>query len=167
MQLGYDDVKPSRQNKPQTGHAAKANTTAKKFIREVRLAAATEQKAGDQLTVTVFQDIKFVDVTGTSKGKGYAGVMKRHNFKGMPASHGTERKHRCSGGIGANAGGRGTARSIKKGKRMAGRMGNVRSTVRNHRLVGIDPENNILLVKGAVPGPSNGYVVVSKAKTKN
>jgi large subunit ribosomal protein L3 len=167
LQLGYDDIKASRQKKPLVGHAAKAGQKPKRFIREVRLAGTPEQKAGDQLTVELFQNIKYVDVVGTSKGKGYAGVMKRHNFKGMPASHGTERKHRCSGGIGANAGGRGTARSIKKGKRMAGHLGHVRSTSRNHLVVGVDQENNLLLVKGSIAGPNNGYVMVAKAKTKN
>jgi len=167
LQLGYDDLKRSRQKAPQIGHAKKASATAKRFIREIRLAEATEKQAGEQLTVDVFDGIQFVDIVGTTKGKGFQGVMRRHGFKGQPASHGCERKHRSPGGIGANSGGRGTSRTIRKGKKMAGHMGFVRCTTRNQRLMGVDKENNILWVKGSIPGPCNGYVVVSRAKVKN
>ena len=166
LQLGYGDVKRTRQLQPEIGHAKKANTTPKRFIREVRIDAAGEYKPGDQLTVEIFKDITFVDIVGTSKGKGFAGVMKRHHFKGMPNSHGCERKHRSPGGIGAMGGPRGRARTIKKGKKMAGHMGAVRRTARNLKVVKVDAENNLLLVKGSIPGVNDGFVMVSKAKTK-
>ena len=167
VQLGFDDVKKSRVKKPAAGHAKKAGTQPKRFVREERLSEPAQLSSGDELTVNVFKDIKYVDVTGTTKGKGYAGVMKRHGFKGMSASHGTERKHRHPGGIGSNSGGGGTGRSIRLGKKMAGHMGLVRSTSRNHQVVGIDEENNLLLVKGPVAGPGNGYVMVYKSRTKS
>jgi len=166
LQIGFDEVKASRRKKPQVGHANKAQTTAKRFVREVRLDQEAEPGPGDELTVEIFADINFVDVVGTTKGKGYAGVMKRHGFKGMPASHGTERKHRHPGGIGSNSGSAGTGRGIRKGKKMSGHMGCVRHTSRNLRVLEIDKENNLLIVKGPVSGPRNGYVMVSKAKTK-
>ena len=135
-----------------------------KFIREVCVSADAEVNAGDVLTVDVFNDIKHVDIKGLTKGKGFAGGMKRHGFKGMPASHGTERKHRSPGGIGGS-GNAGTGRTVKKGKKMAGHMGHVRITSKNHRLIKIDPENNLLLVSGSVPGPNGGYIVIERAKT--
>jgi len=164
LQLGFGQVKKSRQKKPQVGHAGKADTAPKHFIREVRLAEAADQQIGDELTVELFKEVKYVDVTGITKGKGFAGVMKRHGFKGQPASHGTERKHRSPGSISVMPGADG--RSIKKGKKMAGQMGCSTSTTRNLKIVGIDEGNNLLLVKGPVVGPRDGYVVVSKAKTK-
>ena len=168
VQLGFDRVKPSRCMRPQVGHARKANTVPQKFVREIRLVEPTNRSIGDVVTVSVFEDeqIKFVDVVGTTIGKGFQGVMKRHNFGGQPASHGCERKHRSPGGIGAS-GDRGRGRCIKKGKRMAGHMGHSRQTIRNQKLVSIDKDRNLLLIKGAVPGPSGGYVVVSKAKTRS
>jgi large subunit ribosomal protein L3 len=165
VQLGFEQVKRSRRKKPQIGHAKKAHTDCKVFIREVCLDATPEQQVGDELTVDLFQEIKFVDVIGTTKGKGFAGVVKRHGFKGQPASHGVERKHRSPGSIGVVSGN--TGRSIKKGKKMGGHMGHVRRTTRNHVVVGLDQENNLILVKGPIPGPRNGYVVVSQAKTKS
>jgi len=165
LQLGYDDAKPSRHKKPDSGHAAKAGTSPKKFVREIRLAGPGEQQIGDEVTVEAFKEIKYVDVLGSTKGKGFAGVMKRHGFKGMPASHGTERKHRAPGSISMMPGADG--RSIKKGKKMAGHMGCALYTARNHQLVGVDAENHLLFVKGAVPGPNNGYVVVAQARTKS
>jgi len=167
LQLGFDDVKRSRCKKPQIGHAKKAGVSVKRFIREVRLEDQPVQKPGEELNVELFKEIKYVDVTGTSKGKGFAGVMKRHHFKGMCGSHGTERKHRHPGGIGANSGGRGTSRAIRRGKKMGGHMGHVRCTTRNHRIMGIDKENDLLLVKGSIGGPRNGYVVIAQAKTKS
>ena len=135
-----------------------------KFVREVRTETDVPINAGDVLTVEVFNDIKHVDIKGLTKGKGYAGVMKRHGFKGLPASHGTERKHRSPGGIGSSANA-GTGRGIKKGKKMSGHMGNVLITSKNHRLVKIDAENNLLLVSGSVPGPNGGYIIIERAKT--
>ena len=162
VQLGYNDVKPSRRKNPQIGHAQKANSVPKKFVKEMRLPNDTEPeyKVGDSLTVSVFGKDKFVDVVGTSKGKGFAGVMKRHDFHGFPDSHGTERKHRTTGSIGSFTSDRGHGGSIKKGKKMPGHMGNHRVTAKNHSLVAIDEEKNLLVVKGSVPGPSGGYVIV-------
>ncbi|MCD6393087.1 MAG: 50S ribosomal protein L3 [Planctomycetes bacterium] len=166
VQLGFEDVKESRRKKPQVGHAAKANTVAKRFIRECRLAddAEAEYSAGDEVTVSAFADIKYVDVSGTSKGKGFAGGMKRHGFGGFPASHGTERKHRAPGSISSFASDAGHGGNLKKGKKMAGRMGGVRVTTRNHELVSIDAEKNLLVVKGAVPGAAGGYVEIRRSK---
>jgi len=165
IQLGYDDVKPSRRKNPQIEHAKRANSVPKKFVKEMRLPndAEPEYKAGDSLTVSVFAENKYVDVVGTSKGKGFAGVMKRHGFHGFPASHGTERKHRAPGSISSFASDAGHGGSPKKGKKMAGHMGNRRVTTKNHSLVAIDEEKNLLMVKGAVPGPAGGYVIVHSA----
>lgn len=168
LQLGYDDVKPSRVKKPQKGHADKAATAVKRFVREWRLAEQPkeEYKPGSLLDVKIFEGVQYVDVSGVSKGKGFAGVMKRHGFGGQPASHGTERKHRSPGSLSGHGSDRGHGGNIKKGKRMAGHMGMDRVTSRNHKLVWIDSENNLLAVKGAVPGPSGGYVEIRTAKTK-
>jgi large subunit ribosomal protein L3 len=166
VQLGYDDVKPSRRKKPQVGHAQKADAVPKRFVREMRLSNDVEPqyKVGDSITVSVFSEDKYVDVMGTNKGKGFAGVMKRHGFHGFPASHGTERKHRAPGSISSFASDAGHGGSPKKGKKMAGHMGNRRVTTKNHGLVAIDEEKNLLVVKGPVPGPAGGYVVVRSAK---
>ena len=166
VQLGFGDVKPSRRKNPQIGHAQKANTTPKKFIKEMRLPeeGEPEYKVGDSITVSVFEENKLVDVVGTSKGKGFAGVMKRHGFGGFPASHGTERKHRALGSISSFASDAGHGGKPKRGKKMAGHMGNSRVTTKNHRLVAIDEEKNLLVVKGAVPGPAGGYCLVRSAK---
>jgi len=166
VQLGFDDVKPSRALKPQIGHASKAGATPKRFIREVRLtASASDVQPGQTVTVQEFEQVKYVDVIGTSKGKGFAGVMKRHNFSGLPASHGTERKHRSPGSIGGYGTNRGWGGDIKKGKRMAGHMGSARTTTRNHMLVRVDTEQNLLLIQGPVPGANGGYVFVRVSKT--
>lgn len=167
VQLGFDDVKAHRSTLPIIGHAGKAGTGPKAFIREIEMPEQPAAALGDVWTVEVFETAgtKHVDVVGTTKGRGFTGVMKRHHFGGQPASHGTERKHRSPGGIGANAP-RGISRAIKKGKKMAGHMGDVRRTNRNQELVGIDKENNLLLVKGSVPGPNGGYLLVRQAKTR-
>jgi len=166
IQMGFDDVKASRRKNPEIGHAQKANTTPKKFVKEMRMPDETEPeyKVGDSITVSVFADNKFVDVVGTSKGKGFAGVMKRHGFGGFPASHGTERKHRAPGSISSFASDAGHGGSPKRGKRMAGHMGNRRVTTKNHILVAIDEEKNLLVVKGAIPGPAGCYCWVRSAK---
>jgi large subunit ribosomal protein L3 len=166
VQLGYEDTKESRSKKPAAGHAAKAGTAEKRFIREMRLAddAASDFNAGDAVTVSVFVESEFVDVAGTSKGKGYAGVMKRHNFGGFPASHGTERKHRAPGSQASHGTDLGHGGNIKRGKKMAGHMGNCRVTTKNHALVSIDEEKNLLVVTGAVAGPAGGYVIVSTSQ---
>lgn len=166
IQMGFDDVKPARQKAPQVGHARKAQTTPKRFVREWRMPEKTdaEYKAGDAITVSIFADTKLVDITGTSKGKGFAGVMKRHGFGGFPASHGTERKHRAPGSIASMATNAGLSGGLKKGKRMAGHMGHERITSKNHALISIDEEKNLLIVKGNVPGPAGGYCVIKTAK---
>lgn len=167
VQLGFEDVKPHRSTLPIIGHAAKAGTGPKRFVREVRFRESPSVSAGDVWTVEVFTEAgtRFVDVVGTSKGRGFAGVMKRYGFGGQPASHGTERKHRSPGSIGGHANS-GTGRNIKKGKRMPGHMGNVRRTVKNQEIISVDKDNNLLLVKGSIPGPNGGLVIVRQAKTK-
>jgi large subunit ribosomal protein L3 len=167
VQLGFDDVRPHRSTLPEIGHARRAGTAPKRFVREIRLEAPPDGRVGDTVTVEAFQEgqVHYVDVRGTSKGKGFQGGMKRHGFGGQPGSHGTERKHRAPGSIGGHASNLGMGK-IKKGKRMAGRMGAGRVTARCQRLVSVDPEHNVLLIKGSVPGPSGGYVIVRKSKTK-
>jgi len=165
IQLGYDDVKPSRRKRPAQGHAKKAAAVPKKFVREMSLTEQSEYKAGDLISVSAFSQVKYVDVIGTGKGKGYAGVMKRHGFGGFPASHGTERKHRAAGSISSFASDAGHGGNLKKGKKMAGRMGGKRITTKNHQVVSIDTERDLLVVKGAVAGPAGGYVVVRTART--
>jgi large subunit ribosomal protein L3 len=162
VQLGFDDVKASRRTKAAIGHAEKAKTSPKRFVREMRLAdnAKVEFNPGDSLTVSVFADTRNVDVIGTSKGKGFTGPMKRYHFGGMPGSHGTERKHRSPGSQAGYGTDRGHGGDIKKGKKMGGHMGAERVTVKTHRLVSIDSENNLLVVKGSVPGAAGGYVIV-------
>ncbi len=166
VQLGYDDIKPARRKRPAVGHARGAGTVPKRFVREMRLPAGAEPgcRIGDSVTVASFADIKFVDIIGTNKGKGFAGPMKRHGFGGFPASHGTERKHRAPGSQAGTASNAGRSGGAKKGKRMGGQMGNVRVTTRNHPLVSIDDQNNLLVVKGPVPGPPDGYCIVRCSK---
>jgi len=166
IQLGFDEVKPVRRKKPQIGHAKKANAEPKKFVKEMRLPDNVEQKyePGESVTVSVFSEDKSVDVVGTSKGKGFAGVMKRHGFGGFPASHGTERKHRAPGSIASFASDAGHGPGPKRGKKMAGHMGDCRVTTKNHDLVEIDEEKNLLIVKGSIPGPAGGYCIIRSAK---
>lgn len=167
VQVGFGQVKPHRSTKPMIGHARKVDAAPPLAVREVRL--ATDQplpEAGSQITVAAFEGTAWVDVTGTSKGKGFAGVMKRWHFGGQPASHGTERKHRSAGAISSYGTNRGHGGDIKKGKRMAGHLGNDRRTVRNLRLLSIDTERNLLIVRGAVPGANGQVVMVRKSITK-
>jgi large subunit ribosomal protein L3 len=167
VQLGYGDVKASRQKKPAIGHFRNAKTDPKHFIRELRLEESqNEYELGQELDVEVFEQANYVDIVGTSKGKGFAGGMKRHGFGGFPASHGCERKHRAPGSISSYASDAGHGGNLKKGKKMAGHMGNVRVTTKNHKLISIDKDKNIIVVKGAVAGPAGGYVVIKTAKTK-
>lgn len=166
LQLGFEDVKPHRSTIPEIGHARKAQTSPKRFIREIRLDQPTDKSVGDTVTVEIFteQEVKYVDVTGVTKGKGFQGPMKRHGFGGFPASHGTERKHRAPGSIGGHSSNLGTSGGIRKGKKMAGQMGNVRQTIQSQALVEVDLEHNMLLIAGGIPGPKNGYVIVRNAK---
>ena len=165
VQLGFEDCKAKFSTIPLIGHTAKAGVGPKRHFREIRLKEATDRKAGDVVNVSVFDGVQFVDVIGTSKGKGTAGVMKRHHFGGQPASHGTERKHRSPGSLSSRASNRGHTGKPKKGLRMAGHMGSDRVTTRNHPLVKVDAENNLLLIKGALPGPNGGLLFVRKAVT--
>lgn len=160
LQLGFGEAKEKNTSKPLVGHFDKAGSTPKHFVREIRLNAAPEDTVGSDVTVKVFENIKFVDVTGINKGKGFAGVMKRHNFHGLPASHGCSKRHRAPGGLGRQ---NSINKGVPKGKRMSGHMGAVRVTIQALQLVKIDAENNLLLVKGAVPGPNGAYVIVNKA----
>jgi large subunit ribosomal protein L3 len=166
VQLACGDIKPRRSTFQLIGHDAKAGASPKRVHRELRLSddkAAAEFQLGQAVDVKVLENVKYVDVIGISKGKGTAGVMKRHRFKGMFASHGTERMHRHGGSISSHATNRGTGPKPKKGKRMPGRMGNARITMRNLDVVSIDPERNILMVKGAVPGPNQGWLFIRES----
>jgi large subunit ribosomal protein L3 len=165
VQLGFGDVKPHRSTKPMIGHAASASTGPKHVVREIRLSESSDVSRSDVLTVEQFTagDVVFVDVTGISKGKGFTGVMKRHGFGGLGASHGVERKHRSAGSIGGGGAGP-TGRGVRKGKRMAGQHGNVRRTVIGLRLVSVDPENNLMVIRGSIPGPNGSIVFVRQSK---
>ena len=166
VQIGAIDVKAHCATKPQIGHAAKANAAPQRFVREVRLDASAEDvEVGQAVTVEVFDEVKFVDVVGTSKGRGFAGVMKRHNFKGMGDGHGVKRMHRAGGSIASHGSDRGHGGNVKKGKRMAGHMGHARCTTRNHRLIAVDKENDLLLIKGPLPGANGDMVFVRVSKT--
>ncbi|GAA4151501.1 50S ribosomal protein L3 [Phytohabitans flavus] len=165
VQLAFGAVDPRKVNKPRTGHFEKAGTAPRRHIVELRTTDAGEYELGQEVTVEAFGAGTVIDVTGKTKGKGFAGVMKRHGFHGLRASHGVERKHRSPGSIGACA----TPGRVFKGVRMAGRMGSVRYTVQNLTVQAIDPENNLLLVRGAIPGPAGALVLVrtaAKAKPK-
>lgn len=156
VQLGFDDKKRKSAIQAERGHAKKAETEPKRYIREIRQKEASDLAAGATLTVEVFNDIKRVDVTGTSKGRGFAGVMKRHGFKGLRASHGVQRMHRHPGSSGPSA----TPGRTRKGIQKPGQYGNAKVTTRNLEVVRIDPTNNLLLLRGAVPGPNGGYLTV-------
>ncbi len=164
VQLAFGDVKGRNSTLPVIGHDAKAGLTPKRVHREVRLAEgeSANYTPGQELTVELFEDVKFVDVIGTSKGKGYAGTMKRWNFKGQLASHGVERKHRSPGSVGGRSSNLGTGKP-KKGIRMAGQLGNERVTVRSLPVVGVDKEKGLLLVKGPVPGANKSLVMIREA----
>ena len=165
VQIGFGEVKAKFSTFPLIGHTAKAGLGPIKHFREIRLKEATDKTAGESVDVSIFDGVQFVDVIGTSKGKGTAGVMKRHHFGGQPASHGTERKHRSPGSLASRATWRGQSGKPKKGVRMAGHMGVDTVTARNHPLVKLDRDNNLLLIKGALPGPNGGLLFVRKAVT--
>jgi large subunit ribosomal protein L3 len=166
IQLGFEDVKDRRSTKPIIGHCKNTGKTGpKRFFREVRLNGKPTVEAGSTVDVGIFELIKYVDVSGTSKGKGFQGVMKRWNFGGQPGSHGTERKHRSPGGIGGGQGTRGHGRAIRLGKKMAGHLGDEAVTARNLMLVGVDKEKNLLLIKGTIPGANGGMLFIRQAKT--
>ncbi|MHC4975736.1 MAG: 50S ribosomal protein L3 [Planctomycetota bacterium] len=162
VQIGFDDVKARNSTRPMISHDAKAGTTPKRLHREFHVDESELENytPGQTLTVSDLADLAFVDVAGTSKGKGFQGVMKRHNFAGQEASHGVERKHRSGGSIGGGGINLGTGPKLKKGKRMAGHMGDERVTVRSLDVVKIIPEENLILVKGPVPGSNKSMVEV-------
>ena len=158
LQLGFEDQKESRINKPSMGHFKKAGSTPKKKLVEFRNFEG-EYKLGDAITVDIFAEGEFVDVAGTSKGKGFQGVVKRHNFRGVgDATHGQHNRMRAPGSIGAAS----YPARVFKGMRMAGQMGNKRVKVTNLQVLKVFPEKNLLVVKGAIPGPKNSYVIVEK-----
>lgn len=161
VQLGLVEfAKASKRTKPMAGHFAKANADGVKFIKEVKLNGGNgDLKAGDRVLIDQFKPTDKVDVIGISKGRGFAGIVKRHHFKGGPESHGSM-FHRAPGSIGASS----FPSRVFPGMRMAGQMGTDQVTVRNLEVVEIDTDDNILMVKGAVPGPNGGYVVVRPAK---
>ncbi len=161
VQIGYGELKPRNSTMPIIGHDAKAKTAPKRLHREFRTDDTGSYELGQQLGVDLLEPFAFVDICGSSKGKGFQGVMKRHNFAGQEASHGVERKHRSAGSIGGHATNRGTGPKPKKGKKMAGQMGNERVTVRSLEVVKIDAQQGLLLVKGPVPGANKGYLEIS------
>jgi len=162
VQLAYGAIDPRKVNKPEGGHYAKAGVSPRRHLVELRTTDATEYELGQEVTVEAFAVGTPIDVTGKTKGKGYAGVMKRHGFHGLKGSHGVERKHRHPGSIGACA----TPGRVFRGTRMAGRMGNKRFTVQNLTVQAVDLENNLLLVMGAVPGPKGALILVRTAAKK-
>ncbi|MDR2378477.1 MAG: 50S ribosomal protein L3 [Bifidobacteriaceae bacterium] len=159
VQLGYGEANLRKLTQPMQGHFAKAKVEPRRYLAEVRLAESESYKPGQELTAEVFEAGQRVDVAGTTKGKGTAGVMKRHGFAGVGASHGSHRNHRKPGSIGACA----TPARVLKGLRMAGRMGNARQTTLNLLVHAVDVEAGLILVKGAVPGPKGGLVLVRSA----
>ena len=163
VQLAFGDVKPRRVNKPETGHFKKSNTTPSKHLAEMRVDDSSAFSVGQVIQADVFTAGEKVDVTGISKGKGFTGHMKRHNFQGQGGAHGNHKKHRAPGAIGACA----TPARVFKGMRMAGQHGDTRVTTLNLEVVEGDAERGLLLVKGAVPGPTGGLVFVRNAVKGN
>jgi large subunit ribosomal protein L3 len=157
LQLGFDDKKRKSATQAERGHARKVDAEPKRYVREIRQEAPADGVAeGQTLTVEVFNEIQRVDVIGTSKGRGFTGVVKRHGFKGLRATHGVKRMHRHPGSSGPSADPAHTRKGIKK----PGQHGNTRITVKNLKVVRIDPTNNLLLIRGAVPGPNGGYITI-------
>jgi large subunit ribosomal protein L3 len=159
LQLGYGEINPRKVTKPVAGHFRAAGVTPRRYLAELRTSDASEYTLGQEITAETFAAGQRVDVTGKSKGKGTAGVMKRHGFGGLGASHGTQRKHRAPGSIGGCA----TPGRVFKGLRMAGRMGNERTTVQSLTVHAVDTDRGLLLIKGAVPGSKGSLVLVRTA----
>ena len=159
IQLGFGEIDPRKGTKPLQGHFAKAGVAPRRHLAEVRTSEHDSYEVGQELDASTFEAGQSVDVSGNTKGKGFAGVMKRHGFAGVSASHGAHRNHRKPGSIGACA----TPGRIFKGLRMAGRMGGNRRTVQNLRIQAVDTEKGLLLISGAIPGPKNGVVLVRSA----
>ena len=158
IQLGFGNIKTSKLNKPMKGYFSKRNAEPKKKLKEFRVSKLENFKEGNELGLELFKDVKFVDVKSKTIGKGFAGVMKRHNFSGQKASHGVHKVHRAGGSIG-NASYPG---HVFKGQKMPGRMGNEKSTIQSVTIVGLDEEKNYLLVNGSVPGNKGNIVKVQK-----
>jgi large subunit ribosomal protein L3 len=159
VQLGFVEfIKPKRVNQAMTGHFKKSNVAPARFVREIAVAGEEAANPGDKVMVDIFNANELVHIIGTSKGRGFAGFVKRHHFRGGRATHGSM-FHRAPGSIGSSA----YPSRVLKGMRMAGHLGNARVTVQNLRVARIDQENNLLFVRGAVPGPAGGYVVVEKS----
>jgi large subunit ribosomal protein L3 len=186
VQIGFLDKPRRKATRPERGHVAaefvsnrrkaltsagvtvppKADCEPQRYIREFRTEGPTETQVGMVLTADeVFKDVPRVDVIGTSKGRGFTGAMKRHGFQGLPASHGAKKVHRSAGSIGSHASNRGSGRP-KKGHKAAGRYGGTRTTVRNLTIVRIDADNHLVLVRGAVPGPNGGFVMIRPTNKK-
>ncbi|MCX8527854.1 MAG: 50S ribosomal protein L3 [Candidatus Nanopelagicales bacterium] len=159
VQIAFGAIDARKVTKPQAGHFAKAGVTPRRHVAEIRTEDATEYTLGQELGPDTFEVGQMVDVVGTSKGKGFAGVMKRHGFHGLRASHGVQRKHRSPGSIGGCA----TPGRVFRGMKMAGRMGGDRQTIQNLVIQGVDIERGLLLIKGAIPGPTGGLVFVRTA----
>src|SRR5882672_1922878 len=159
VQIGFGEINPRKVTKPVAGLFEKAGVTPRRYLAEIRTESASEYTLGQEVTASVFAAGIKVDVTGKSKGKGYAGVMKRHGFKGLGAGHGVQRKHRSPGSIGGCA----TPGRVFKGVRMAGRMGHARVTTQNLTVHQVEAESGLLLIKGAIPGPNGGLVLVRTA----
>ncbi|TDI54117.1 MAG: 50S ribosomal protein L3 [Acidobacteria bacterium] len=160
IQISFGEMKPGKANKPEAGHYAKAGVAPGTHLVEVKVEDPSEYQVGQEIKVAeVFKPGTRADVSGVSKGKGFSGVMKRHNFKGLPASHGTQKKHRAPGSIGACA----TPARVFKGMRMAGRMGGEKVTTLSLEVVGVDEERGLLLLGGSVPGPKGSIVLVREA----
>jgi len=160
VQLGFVDRPRRRATQPERGHARKANTEPKRYVREFGLLADESLEAGQELTVAALAGVQYVDVAGVTKGRGFTGVVRRYGFSGLGASHGVERKHRSGGSIGMSA----TPSRVHKGTEMAGHMGAVQRTARNLEVVRIDEENHLLVVKGSVPGPRGGVVTICRGR---
>jgi large subunit ribosomal protein L3 len=162
IQVGFGDKKEKNTTKALMGIFNKAGVKPLRFVKEFKVDSVEGYELGQEIKVDAFEGVEFLDITGTSKGKGTAGVMKRHNFGGNRATHGVSRNHRLGGSIGMSA----TPSKVLKGKKMAGRLGNSKVTVQNIKLVKVDLENNLLLVKGAVPGAKNGLLTIKAALKK-
>lgn len=159
VQIAYGAIDPRKVTKPLAGHFAKAGVTPRRHVVEIRTEDSSEYVLGQEIGADLFEAGQVIDVVGTTKGKGFAGVMKRHGFSGLRASHGVERKHRSPGSIGGCA----TPGRVFRGMRMAGRMGGDRQTTQNLKVQGVDADKGLILIKGAVPGPKGGLVFVRTA----
>ncbi|OEY24288.1 50S ribosomal protein L3 [Corynebacterium sp. Marseille-P4321] len=159
IQIAYGDIDPRKVNKPESGHFEKAGVNPRRHVAEIRMDDTSEYEVGQEFNATIFDGDTYVDVVGTTKGKGYAGGMKRHGFAGQGAAHGNQASHRRVGSIGNAA----TPARVFKGKRMAGRMGGNRVTTQNLKIQRIDGDNNLILIKGAIPGVKGSVVTVKTA----